>query len=140
MSAFLDSSVLVAALSPDEPSHSQCLALLLDGGGIIYSHALLETFSILTGGKLGVRVAPDLAARILSETVLPRVRVIELSMPEILAGLANAQIRGARGGAVYDYMHLLAAKKGGASVIRTLNLTDFQHLRRDDDPEVLLPE
>jgi predicted nucleic acid-binding protein len=56
MSAFLDSSVLVAALAPDESKHADCLALLLQGGNCIYSHALLETFSTLTGGKLGVRV------------------------------------------------------------------------------------
>ena len=40
---------------------------------------------------------------------------------------------------VYDYMHLLAAKKGNASVIYTLNMDDFQHLRRGDDPEVRFP-
>lgn len=66
MSAFLDSSVLVAALAPDETKHADCLALLLQGGHCIYSHALLETFS-------------------------------------------------------------------------TLNMDDFQHLRRGDDPEVRLP-
>jgi hypothetical protein len=44
-----------------------------------------------------------------------------------------------RGGCVYDYMHLLAAKKGNASVIHTLNIDDFQHLRRGDDPEVQHP-
>jgi len=38
-----------------------------------------------------------------------------------------------------NYMHLVAAKKGDASVIYTLNMDDFQHLRRGDDPEVLLP-
>lgn len=48
MSAFLDSSVLVAALAPDETKHADCLALLLQGGHCIYSHALLETFSTLT--------------------------------------------------------------------------------------------
>lgn len=36
MSAFLDSSVLVAALAPDETKHSDCLALLLQGGHCIY--------------------------------------------------------------------------------------------------------
>jgi hypothetical protein len=51
MSAFLDSSVLVAALAPDETKHADCLALLLQGGHCIYSHALLETFSTLTGAK-----------------------------------------------------------------------------------------
>lgn len=139
MSAFLDSSVLVAALASDEIKHAECFALLLKGGNCIYSHALLETFSTLTGGKLGVRVTPDLAVQMLSETVLPRVSVIELSSAEIIAALGIAQSRGVRGGCVYDYMHLVAAKKGGASVIYTLNMDDFQHLRRGDDPEVLLP-
>lgn len=139
MSAFLDSSVLVAALAPDETQHADCLALLLKGGNCIYSHALLETFSTLTGGKLGVRVTPDLAAQMLSETILPRVSVIELSSAEIVDALRVAQSRGVRGGCVYDYMHLLAAKKGNTSVIYTLNMDDFQHLRRGDDPEVQYP-
>jgi len=139
MNAFLDSSVLVAALAPDELKHADCLALLLRGGNCIYSHALLETFSTLTGGKLGVRVTPDLAAQMHSETILPRVSVIELSIAEIVDAFRVAQSRGVRGGCVYDYMHLLAAKKGNASVINTLNTDDFQHLRRADDPEVQLP-
>jgi hypothetical protein len=93
----------------------------------------------LTGGKLGVRVMPELAARMLSQTILPRVSVIELSTVEIIKGLETAQSRGVRGGSVYDYMHLLAARKGDASVIYTLNLADFQHLRHGEDPEVQLP-
>jgi hypothetical protein len=84
-------------------------------------------------------VTPDLAAQILSETIFPRVTVVELSTAEIMAALPVAQSRGVRGGCVYDYMHLLAAKKGNASVIYTLNMDDFQHLRRADDPEVQLP-
>lgn len=139
MSALLDSSVIVAALASDELKHAECLALLLKGGNCIYSHAVLETFSTLTGGKLGVRVTAGFAVRMLSETVLPRVSVIELSSAEIIAALGIAQSRGIRGGGVYDYMHLVAAKKANASVIHTLNMDDFQHLRHGDDPEVQLP-
>jgi predicted nucleic acid-binding protein len=139
MSALLDSSVLVAALASDELKHAECLARLLTGDNCIYSHALLETFSTLTGGKLGVRVTADFAVRMLSETVLPRVTVIELSSSEIIAALGIAQSRGIRGGGVYDYMHLVAAKKANASVIHTLNMDDFLHLRRGDDPEIQLP-
>ncbi len=139
MSALLDSSVLVAALASDELKHAECLALLLKGGNCIYSHALLETFSTLTGGKLGVRVTADFAVQMLTETVLPRVSVIELSSAEIITALRVAQSRGIRGGGVYDYMHLVAAKKANASVIHSLNMEDFLHLRRADDPEVELP-
>ena len=139
MNALLDSSVLVAALASDELKHAECLARLLRGGNCIYSHALLETFSTLTGGKLGVRVTADFAVRMLSETILPRVTVIELSSFEIIQALASAQSRGVRGGCVYDYMHLAAAKKANVAVIHTLNMDDFIHLRRGDDPEVQLP-
>ena len=139
MSAFLDSSILVAALVSDELKHADSLALVLNGGNCIYSHALLETFSTLTGGKLGVRVTPDLASQMISETILPRVIVTELTASEIMSAISVAQSCGVRGGCVYDYMHLSAAKKSQASVIYTLNIDDFQHLRRADDPEIRLP-
>jgi predicted nucleic acid-binding protein len=139
MSSLLDSSVLVAALASDELKHAECLTILLKGGNFIYSHALLEPFLTLTGGKLGVRVTADFAARMLSETVLPRVTVIELSSAEIIAALATAQSRGVRGGGVYDHMHLVAAKKANVTVIQTLNRDDFLHLRREDEPEIQVP-
>ena len=75
----------------------------------------------------------------LEETVLPYVSVIELSSAEIIEALNSAQSRGVRGGCVYDYMHLVAARKADASVIHTLNMDDFLHLRRGDDPEVQPP-
>lgn len=36
-------------------------------------------------------------------------------------------------------MHLVAARKSNATVIHTLNMDDFMHLRRGDDPEVQMP-
>lgn len=62
-----------------------------------------------------------------------------ISAAEIVDALRLAQSRGVRGGCVYDYMHLLAAKKGNAPVLYTLNISDFQHLRRSEDPEIRLP-
>lgn len=51
----------------------------------------------------------------------------------------RARAHGVRGGAVYDYMHLVAARKGKADVLFTLNLSDFQHLHREGDPEIRHP-
>ena len=139
MNALLDSSVLIAALAPDEDRHTECLALLMQGGNVAYAHAMLETFSTLTGGRLGVKVDADFAARLLSETVMPRVRVIELSMEETLAALHTAKRQGVRGGGIYDYMHLIAARKAKTDAIFTINLGDFEHLRREGDPEIRRP-
>ncbi len=111
----------------------------MQGGNVAYAHALLETFSTLTGGRLGIKVDADLAAQLLSETILPRVRIIELSGEELLAALRQARKHGVRGGGVYDFMHLIAARKALATTLYTLNLSDFQHLRRDGDPDIQLP-
>ena len=139
MSDLLDTSVLVAALVPDEPGHPESLDLLTQGPHCIYSHALLETFATLTGGRLGVRVDAKFAARMLRESILPRVHVIELELQEILAALDEARSQGVRGGAVYDYMHLVAARKANAKAIRTYNVSNFEHLLRDGDPVIEKP-
>lgn len=139
MSVLLDSSVLVAALAPDEDRHAECLALLMQSGNVVYSHAFLETFSTLTGGRLGVKVDADFAAQLLSESVLPRVQVIEFGIAELLAALRTARKQGVRGGGVYDYMHLVAAKKAKADILYTINFSDFQHLHREGDPEIRRP-
>ncbi|HWB02018.1 MAG TPA: hypothetical protein VG796_03275 [Verrucomicrobiales bacterium] len=134
---------MIAALAPDEDCHAESLGLLMQGGNVVNAHAFLETFSILTGGKLGVRVEAGLAAQLLNETlnetVLPCVRVVDLGVDEILAALRHGKKHGVRGGAVYDFMHLIAARKAGAAVLYTLNIADFQSLRREGDPEIRRP-
>lgn len=139
MKGLLDTSILVAALCPDEMHHAECLALLREGGHVVYIHSLLETFSTLTGGRRRMRVDAELVARLLDETVRPRVTVVELSNAEIFAVLHTARNHGIRGGAVYDFMHLVAARKAGAECIYTLNLADFEGIRREGDPEVHSP-
>jgi len=86
-----------------------------------------------------VKVDADLAAQLLSETILPRVCVVELGTEEILAALRLARKHGVRGGAVYDFMHLVTARKAGATSLYTLNMDDFLHLRREGDPEIRSP-
>lgn len=96
MSALLDSLVLIAALAPDEARHAESLALLRQGGHAVYAHAILETFSTLTGGRLGVKVDADLAAKLLHETILPRVHVVEIGSAELMAALDQAWRGGLR--------------------------------------------
>jgi predicted nucleic acid-binding protein len=44
-----------------------------------------------------------------------------------------------RGAAIYDWLHLAAARKAGADVFVTLDLRDFQSLARPGDPRIELP-
>lgn len=138
MKAALDSSVLIAAIDGADPDHEASHALLGIGRFMIHSHALTETFSILTGGKLGVRIAASAAAAIL-ESLASRLTVISLSHEELLAAYGESSQRGARGGAIYDYLHLVAARKGGASKLHTLNVSDFLAFHRPGDPSIVRP-
>ena len=138
--AFLDSTVLVASLDTDEPRHAACDRLLAAGPHHIYSPALAELFSALTGGRLGRRLAPAVAAGLIQESVLPYVTVQTLTAKELMAALQACDQRGARGGAVFDWLHLAAARKAGADVFYTLNLRDFQALARPGDPALRAPE
>ena len=139
MSDLLDSSVLIAALIPDEPGHAESLALLKRGDCAIYLHALHETFSTLTGGRMAIRVDAGVAARMLRESISPQVTVVALTTDEVLDAIDTARRHGVRGGAIYDYMHLVAARKANAATLHTLNLDDFLHLRRSGDPEIRCP-
>jgi predicted nucleic acid-binding protein len=136
----IDSSVLVAAMNQAQSSHQACLQILTksEDENHAYHHALLETFSSLTGGRLGFRACADAVAARLQE-MKSDLTVIHLDTDEILTGLANARKHGVRGGAVYDYMHLVAARKAKAEVLYTLNVSDFEALHRDGDPKIVRP-
>jgi predicted nucleic acid-binding protein len=84
-------------------------------------------------------VDADLAAKLLHETILPRVHVVELGIAEVMTALEQARRHGVRGGGVYDFMHLVAARKVGADILYTVNFSDFRHLTREGDPEVRSP-
>ena len=134
--ALLDSSVILASLDPDEPAHTACAALVTQGGHSLYVHALAETFSILTGGQRTRRVDAGVAVQLLDESVLPFVQTISLTGKDVMAALRDGRARGVRGGAVYDYLHLVAARKAGVERIVTLDLRHFRALARAGDPRV----
>lgn len=138
--AFLDTSVLLASLDSEEAGHAACDGLLAQGGHQIYSHALAEAFSILTGGRQGRRFSADAVAELMDESLLPYVAMQALTVRELMAALKAAQTRGVRGGAIYDWLHLAAARKAGATKFYTLNLRDFQALARPGDPLIRVPD
>lgn len=138
--AFLDSSALLASLDPDEPEHTACDRLEAAGGHHNYSHALAEAFSILSGGRLGRRVNPAVAASLINDSLLPYVTVQTLSGKDLMSALKDCERRGVWGGAIYDWLHLAAARKAGAEVFFPLNLRDFQALARPSDPLIQAPK
>jgi predicted nucleic acid-binding protein len=139
MSIALDTSILVAAVVANEAFHSACRPLVAGRGAVVYQHALTETFNVLTGGKRGFRIPASLAADLIKEDLAARCNAIGLTTKEMIAAFSESESRGVRGGAVFDYLHLCAARKAGARGIYTLNTTNFESFRRSDDPEILHP-
>lgn len=139
MTLLLDTSVVIASLDADEPHHVACDRLLSQGRHRLLAHGLAETFSILTGSRLGRRLSPEVAVELIESAVLPFVELVHLTGRETMATLAQAGVRGARGGAVYDLLHLAAARKAGVEGLVTLNLRDFEVLARPCDPVIRAP-
>ena len=52
MKSAIDSSVIVSAMNGADPDHEACHRVLLEARHSVHNHALSETFSTLTGGRL----------------------------------------------------------------------------------------
>jgi predicted nucleic acid-binding protein len=139
MTLYLDSSVLVSALVEDEASHEACLQLLRKKNAVVWTHALTETFATLTGGRLGIRVAPAVATRLIEESLVPRLRLIELTAADTIEVLRACASAGVRGGAIFDFLHLNAARKSNATTLYTINIRHFSALARSGDPSIESP-
>lgn len=139
MSLSLDTSVLLASLRADEPAHARCADLIERGGHVVYQHALAEVFASLTGGSHGRRVAPEVALQLIEDSLLPYLRTVTLTEREMVKVFTEAQARGVRGGAVYDALHLAAARKAGSDTLLTLDLRDFQAIATAKDPAIAAP-
>ena len=139
MKAALDTSVIVAAVDGGDPDHTACRNLLLSGKFSIHAHALSEVFSTLTGGRLAIRVSATDAAAMLRQWIAPRLTVAPLGERDLLRAYDEASARGIRGGAIYDYLHLVAARRAHSVRLYTLNVADFRSFRRPGDPDIVHP-
>jgi predicted nucleic acid-binding protein len=136
----IDTSVLIAAFLESDRFHVPCFELWQKGGLAIYSHALNETFSTLTGGRIEPRVPASVVAKLFDKEVLPKVTILTLPPKAMAAAFGEAERRGVRGGAVYDLFHLMAAKHAGAERLFTLDVRDFKAFHRPGDPEIMHPK
>jgi len=139
MSDFIDTSVLVAAVVATEPFHDECDALLNRKMTGMFAHGLAETFSTLTGGNRTFRMPATLATSIIEEDYLPDLTITSLTPTEMLRAMRDAESRGVRGGGIFDYMHLVAARKAKAARFYTLNISNFRAFHRAGDPEIVHP-
>lgn len=110
----VDSSVAIAAFGEWHELNEPACAVL-DEGAVIPIHALLETYSVLTGFPRPHRAAPSLVDTWLEDrfrAVLPPPGAdAQRELVRILAG------EGRVGGAIYDALVALTVKTAGAALV-----------------------
>jgi predicted nucleic acid-binding protein len=136
----VDSSILVAALFRAEKHHASCLRLVEAGELSFFAHGLAEVFSTMTGGRAALRIPPHQAAELLAEDIVPALHITTLTATETVRAISESAARGIQGGALYDFLHLAAARKAKAERLYTLNGSHFQAFHRSGDPEIAHPE
>jgi hypothetical protein len=57
----------------------------------------------------------------------------------VLSAFDEAESRGVRGGAIFDYLHLVTARHHAAVRFYTLNTSHFKSFRREGDPIIAHP-
>ncbi len=134
-----DSSILVAALVDSENHHATCRELVTSGPFAVWGHGLVETFNTLTSGKIKPRPSPSKVARVLRESIRTRATILPLPEERLFEAFDEAEARGVRGGAVFDYLHLAAARHHRADRLYSLNFGHFQSFWRDGDPVIVHP-
>lgn len=126
MKQFFDTSVLISAFVEDERRHEECATVVAaSDDGVVYAHALAECFSILTSGRLAVQLSPANAAKLIETNIFTRMKVVTLTPKENMQSLTDCHRLGIRGGGIYDYLHITAARKSKADELLTLNIRHF---------------
>lgn len=138
MIAFFDTSCLVAAFVNSEPQNANCLSRLEahKRDGAVAAHSLAECFHVLTGRK---KIGAVLAAELIKTNIAERFSIVTLSKEDYLKTLTTAHANGVRGGAIFDALILMAARKVKADRIFTLCPADFRVFAPDLADKVQTP-
>ncbi len=138
MTVLFDTSVLVPAFVDQLANHPTCFSTFATYSsgkhrGVCASHALAEVYAVLTALPVPRRVSVLEARRIVEESILERLGVIDLDVEDYRWAMESVSGAGLTSGIVYDGLHLAAARKAGCSRIYTYNVRRF---RRIAPPEV----
>jgi predicted nucleic acid-binding protein len=137
---YFDSSALVAAMVEEEEHHAAAFGALAEAtDGVTSTHALAETFATLTSGRVDIQLSPNDALKIIEANVVRRLEVADLNLSDYRRAMQSSQGAGARGGAIFDMLHLQAARRCRATRILTINLRHFQTFAPDLKHLIMLP-
>ncbi|HUE10373.1 MAG TPA: PIN domain-containing protein [Steroidobacteraceae bacterium] len=130
MTAFLDTSVLIATFYGEHEHHGPSFALFLQlkkSTACTAAHCLAEVYSVVTEMPGKNRSSPDEALLFLRD-VRERLALITLDELEYFKVLEDAASAGISGGTAYDAIIAHCALKAKAKTIYTWNVKHFNRL------------
>lgn len=144
MKVLLDTSVLVSALVPAHEHHARCLPWLSRSvsreiRAFVASHSLTELYAVLTVLPLRPRISPDVAARLIEESVTKHARLVGLEPGEVAELVRDAAGWGLSGGVVHDALIAGVARKARVDLLVTLNVADFRRAWPDGHDRIAAP-
>ena len=130
MRFFLDTSVLIAAVSVQHVHHEPSLAVYLAANknqAGCAAHSLAEVYATLTRLPGKQRMSCEQTLVFLDE-IRNRLKTVVLDGEEYGSAIADAAAEGVLGGMVYDALIARCALKGQAQTIFTWNIDHFRRL------------
>lgn len=131
MTAFLDTSVLVAGLVDFGPQSAPAQSVMhavaerhVAGAGTAW-HCCLEFFSVATRLPPEFRLSAEVASQLLEAEVFARMTVHDIPAADRLAMVKAAARDGVAGGRIYDAHIAEIARAAGAPVVVTDNRRHF---------------
>lgn len=143
MKVAIDTSVLVAGVIASHTHYSRAaawLAALASGqhAGVVTTHALNETYSVLTKIPCTPRIDPGTAERIVAR-LRGSLQVLPVSEALAVAAIERCARHGLASGAVFDALHLVAAEAEQVDVVLTFNVRHFTRLSIATSPRIVAP-
>lgn len=131
MRVMFDTSVRVPCLAQNHPRHAQAVGWLdavTEGrlSLVLTSHALAETYSVLTSLPLKPRLSPVTVWTALSASVLNRATFVDLGRQDYAAVIERLVALGLGGGLIYDALIARAAERAGVDQLVTFNTSHFE--------------
>jgi predicted nucleic acid-binding protein len=140
MIEFFDTTVLLAAMLEDDKNH-EFGAKALENAAEGYTSVLCvtECYATLTRGRLGIRLSPADASRLIRHN-FQQLSLVSLSSAEYVQLVDSAGPAGASGGTIYDLLVLACARKAKADRIYTLCPKHHALLAPDLAERMVAPE
>lgn len=138
-----DTSVLVSAFLANHPKHQSCTPWLhqVKTGqlqGIIATHTLAETYSVLTRLPVSPGISPMLAQQLIKEN-LQEFEVISLVAEDYHRVIDKMVALNLTGGPIYDALIAQSAIKTKVNQLFTLNPNHFTRLGDEIKRVILVP-